>query len=170
MKEMQFGQLNIIQNKSVDEPICTEDTKFFLSNVKVKIQVCCLVLACFFNIAYAELPDINDLTTRERIIIAELSRDISPNSDLEIAKLEALERNDHNGDGTVNLQDFTVFAADYSLFRGVTKMVKPVTDSNAITVYDDGTTKVIRHYEKPLEIFADFNDPIWVDWYLYGIE
>jgi hypothetical protein len=162
MTEMQVKQNNMSQCQS----IVASDGK--LKNyVKVKIQWCVLLVACLlFSTVNAELPPISELTTKERILVAELSRDVIPDANLAIAKLEALERSDLNDDGTIDLIDFAIFASDYGLFMPAKPVIKDYLTTEKTVVYQDETTKVIRYGEPNMPIYADFNDMEFVDWYL----
>lgn len=120
----------------------------------------------FIQSTFADLPPIDELTYAEKLLVLELSRDVIPDVNTYIKKAVALNRSDFNNDDTIDLKDFAIFAADYSLFSQMEKKVIPTPDSNAITVYDDGITKVIKHYDKPLEVKADMNDLSFVEWYL----
>lgn len=87
-----------------------------------------------------------------------------PDANLVIRRAIALERNDHNDDGTIDLIDFAIFASDYGLFRPVVDKVS-ITEPKEI-VYQDETTTVIRYGEPNMPIYADFNDLSFVNYYL----
>jgi len=97
------------------------------------------------------LPEVNDLTLREQRLVWELSKPELGNLESlmakSIAKKEALTRSDLNHDGTIDLADFAMFASDYSLFMPV---VEPIVNKEVVE----------------LKVYADFNDPCFVDWYI----
>lgn len=89
--------------------------------------VIAMILFFIANIALS-YPDPNSLSPDMQWLIYDLTAEpndaLRPAVELAYKKKKALERSDLNHDGTVDMQDFSLFSADYSLFRDTTKMVE----------------------------------------------